>query len=160
MTIWKPCPCGKRLATRPSGLCGRCDVRVPKPGEPVCRHCSKKKANRPRGLCWTCYYTPGVLDLYPSTSKYAPKSSCWEEEPDGGATPAEPTDAPPGSLAKMRVMRQRLLRRETLFHPLDNKVVDGALVNPLPGKARGRGHDEPTGLDDDEVATLPPREAA
>ena len=37
----------------------------------VCRHCSKSKVNRPRGLCWSCYYTPGVRDLYPSTSKFA-----------------------------------------------------------------------------------------
>ena len=37
----------------------------------VCRHCSKSKVNRPRGLCWSCYYTPGVKELYPSTSKYA-----------------------------------------------------------------------------------------
>ena len=37
----------------------------------TCRHCSKSKVNRPRGLCWSCYYTPGVKELYPSTSKYA-----------------------------------------------------------------------------------------
>lgn len=36
----------------------------------LCRHCQTKKANRPRGLCWPCYYTPGVKELYPSTSKY------------------------------------------------------------------------------------------
>ena len=38
---------------------------------PICRHCTKSKVNRPRGLCWSCYYTPGVKELYPSTSKYA-----------------------------------------------------------------------------------------
>ena len=37
----------------------------------VCRHCSKCKVNRPRGLCWSCYYTPGVKEQFPSTSKYA-----------------------------------------------------------------------------------------
>ena len=31
---------------------------------PICRHCTKSKVNRPRGLCWSCYYTPGVKDLY------------------------------------------------------------------------------------------------
>lgn len=41
----------------------------------LCRHCQKKKAIRPRGLCWRCYYRPGVLELYPSTSKYAPKTA-------------------------------------------------------------------------------------
>jgi hypothetical protein len=39
----------------------------------LCRHCNRKKANRPRGLCFSCYYKPGVIDLYPVTSKYAPK---------------------------------------------------------------------------------------
>ena len=37
----------------------------------LCRHCQKVRSNRPRGLCWSCYYTPGVRDLYPSTSKFA-----------------------------------------------------------------------------------------
>lgn len=39
----------------------------------LCRHCNQGKPVRPRGLCWRCYYRPGVRDLYPSTSKYAPK---------------------------------------------------------------------------------------
>ena len=38
---------------------------------PICKHCEKSKVNRPRGLCWSCYYPPGVKDMYPSTSKYA-----------------------------------------------------------------------------------------
>ena len=42
------------------------------PAGPLCRHCSQPKVNRPRGLCWSCYYTPGVKELYPPTSKYAP----------------------------------------------------------------------------------------
>lgn len=51
----------------------------------LCRHCQKVKPNRPRGLCWTCYYTPGVLERYPSTSKYA----CG----NGGANRVVPTCA-------------------------------------------------------------------
>ena len=38
---------------------------------PVCRNCNRGPVNRPRGLCWSCYYTPGVRDQYPSTSKFA-----------------------------------------------------------------------------------------
>lgn len=38
----------------------------------ICRHCEKRNANRHRGLCWSCYYKPGVRELYPSTSKYFP----------------------------------------------------------------------------------------
>src|SRR5262249_36737426 len=34
--------------------------------------------------------------------------------------PGEPTDAPPGSLRKIRVLTERASRREALFHPQDN----------------------------------------
>jgi hypothetical protein len=39
------------------------------PAPTPCRHCGSRKVTRPRGLCWTCYYTPAVSALYPSTSK-------------------------------------------------------------------------------------------
>jgi hypothetical protein len=34
--------------------------------------------------------------------------------------PGEPTDAPPGSVRKIRVLTERASRREALFHPQDN----------------------------------------
>ncbi|MFO0929106.1 MAG: hypothetical protein U0736_19140 [Gemmataceae bacterium] len=34
--------------------------------------------------------------------------------------PGEPTDAPPGSPRKIRVLMERASRREALFHPQDN----------------------------------------
>jgi hypothetical protein len=34
--------------------------------------------------------------------------------------PGEPTDAPPGSARKIRVLTERASRREPLFHPQDN----------------------------------------
>lgn len=34
--------------------------------------------------------------------------------------PGEPTDAPPGSSRKIRVLTERASRREPLFHPQDN----------------------------------------
>lgn len=34
--------------------------------------------------------------------------------------PGEPTDAAPGSVAKIRVLTERASRREALFHPRDN----------------------------------------
>jgi hypothetical protein len=37
----------------------------------LCRHCGRVRASRPRGLCWSCYYTQGVRELFPSTSKFA-----------------------------------------------------------------------------------------
>ena len=48
-----------------------------------------------------------------------------------GSLPHEPTDAPPGSEQKIRIMIERAARREQLFHPLDG-----------PG-ARGRSHPRP-----------------
>jgi hypothetical protein len=49
-------------------------------GRPLCRHCHVKVVNRPRGMCWSCYYTPGVKDLYPTTSKYGRRGPTTEAE--------------------------------------------------------------------------------
>ena len=60
----------------------------------LCRHCHRASVNRPRGLCWSCYYTPGVRERYPSTSKFARRgvgNFC------GNAQPCEPTAALPGT---------------------------------------------------------------
>ena len=83
-----------------------------------CRHCKRCKASRARGLCWGCSLRPDVRALYPSASKYAARGIGH-----GGAPvvlPAEPTAAPTGTEAKLRVMRERAARRECLFHPADN----------------------------------------
>lgn len=82
-----------------------------------CRHCGRAKVNRPRGLCWTCYYTPGVRDQHPSTSKYAYRGI-------GNVTgvspmPAEPTTAPPGTAEKLAVLERRAKLKQALWHPLD-----------------------------------------
>jgi hypothetical protein len=86
---------------------------------PLCRHCKVKPVNRPRGLCWTCYYD--FRELYPSISKYANRGIMDSRGP--APMPAIPTDAPAGSLAKMRVMHARAMRGESLFHPLDNAEI-------------------------------------
>ena len=39
---------------------------------------------------------------------------------DPVSRPGEPTDAPPGSPRKIRVLTERASRREPLFHPQDN----------------------------------------
>lgn len=83
----------------------------------ICRHCSKCKVNRPRGLCWSCYYTPGVKELYPSTSKYARRG---EGNFNGNAPLApEPTTAAPGTPEKMTVLEERARLKQALWHPLD-----------------------------------------
>jgi hypothetical protein len=83
----------------------------------ICRNCHQRKSNRPRGLCWTCYYTPGVRALFPSTSKFARRGlgniNC-------NAPLAETaTDAEPGSEAKIMILMERAAKRRALFHPLD-----------------------------------------
>lgn len=83
----------------------------------LCRHCQKTKANRPRGLCWSCYYTPGVRELFPSTSKFARRgvaNFCGTAPP-----PEAPTDAAPGSEEKIRVLIDRAAKKQSLWHPSD-----------------------------------------
>jgi hypothetical protein len=83
----------------------------------LCRHCKGARANRPRGLCWSCYYRPGVRDLYPSTSKYA---RCGIRDFNGKAgLPTAPTRALPGSPEKVAILAQRARLRQSLWHPLD-----------------------------------------
>jgi len=94
----------------------------------LCRHCQKTKSNRPRGLCWSCYYAPGVRELYPSTSKFARRGVA---NFNGAAPePEAPTEAPPGSEEKIRVLMERAANKEALWHPDDVTVAtpDGPLV--------------------------------
>jgi hypothetical protein len=86
----------------------------------MCRHCQGHKANRPRGLCWSCYYTPGVRERYPSTSKYAHRGP--DDFNGEAAPPAFPTRALPGSLEKILVLQQRVLSRQSLWHRDDGPV--------------------------------------
>lgn len=84
---------------------------------PVCRHCGRGKVNRPRGLCWTCYYTDGVKDMYPSTSKYARRGV--GNFNGNAAAPPEPTTAAPGTAEKMAVLELRAKLKQALWHPFD-----------------------------------------
>lgn len=65
-------------------------------GKTGCRHCGGGPVNRPRGLCWTCYHKPGVRELYPSASKYAPTGEPTREELDAMITEQlRPENLPP-----------------------------------------------------------------
>lgn len=82
-----------------------------------CRHCGRAKVNRPRGLCWSCYYTEGVRERYPSTSKFARRGpGNFNGTP---LLPPVPTTAPPGTAEKLAVLEQRIRNRQALWHPLD-----------------------------------------
>ena len=90
----------------------------------LCRHCQKVKSNRPRGLCWSCYYTPAVCDLYPSTSKFALRGV---SDFCGKARLPEPTTALPGTPEKVAVLEERARLGLSLWHPLDAKLEDAAI---------------------------------
>jgi len=77
------------------------------------------KSNRPRGLCWSCYYTPGVRELYPSTSKFARRGV---KDFNGRARLPEPTSALPGTPEKVAVLELRARLGQQLWHPLDARL--------------------------------------
>ncbi len=83
----------------------------------LCRHCGCVPANRPRGLCWSCYYTPGVREQYPSTSKFAHKGI--DDFHGQASPPPAPTGARPGSPEKVAVLEQRARLHQELWHPDD-----------------------------------------
>ena len=86
----------------------------------MCRHCHRVPASRPRGLCWSCYYTPGLRDLYPSTSKYARRGL---DDFNGEAPlPPLPTGALPGTPEKVAILEERARLRQALWHPQDGLV--------------------------------------
>src|SRR5262245_11765657 len=83
----------------------------------LCRHCQRVRVNRPRGLCWTCYYTPGLREHYPSTSKFARRGI--GNFNGHGLRAGAPTPARPGSPEKVAILEQRALERQELWHPMD-----------------------------------------
>ena len=89
----------------------------------LCRHCQRTQSNRPRGLCWSCYYTPGLRDRYPSTSKFAHRGV---GDFNGRAVlPPAPTEALPGSAEKLAILEERASQRLALWHPEDAPLGAG-----------------------------------
>jgi len=86
----------------------------------LCRHCHRY-ANRVRGcrrgLCRKCYDTPGLQEVYQSTSKFANRGvrDFYGKTP----LPLWPTAAMPGTPEKVAVMYTRALLGTSLFHPAD-----------------------------------------
>jgi hypothetical protein len=91
----------------------------------VCFHCKKKTWHPCRGLCNGCHRSPAIRELYPVL-----KGNSAQKTPSLGTRvklplplPAEPTDAEPGSDAKIRVLMARLEREEHLWHPQDRNCL-------------------------------------
>lgn len=92
----------------------------------LCRHCQKVNSNRPRGLCWSCYYSPGVREQYPSTSKFARRGV---GNFNGRSTlPPIPTDALPGSAEKLAILEERARLGVSLWHPADARLETAQLA--------------------------------
>jgi hypothetical protein len=87
----------------------------------TCRNCSKSRVNRPRGLCWTCYYTPGVKELYPSTSKFG-RRGVGNFSGNAPLAPV-PTTAVPGTPEKLAVLEHRAKMKLAIFHPADARYA-------------------------------------
>jgi hypothetical protein len=83
----------------------------------MCQHCRQALVSRPRNLCWTCYYRPGVRDLYPATSKFGHRGpgNFYSNRP----LPTTPTTAIPGSREKVEVLEERARQKLSLWHPED-----------------------------------------
>jgi hypothetical protein len=71
-------------------------------------------------LCWSCYYRPGVRDLYPSTSKFAYRGI--SDFNGRAALPPTPTTAAPGTAEKVAILAQRAQHRQALWHPNDAPI--------------------------------------
>jgi hypothetical protein len=83
----------------------------------TCQHCHLCPISRPRRLCWGCYYTPGVRELYPSTSKFGRRG--YGNFNGNAPLPAFATEALPGSPEKLAVLAERARRKQCLWHPGD-----------------------------------------
>src|SRR5438309_767525 len=92
----------------------------------ICRHCHSAIVCRPRGLCWKCYYTPGVRELYPSTSKFGRRGvgNCNGTRP----LPTFPTQASPGTSEKIAVLAERARLKQCLWHPDDATFAGPGIV--------------------------------
>lgn len=151
MTTQAPASC-RNCRERPAGsnaraLCVECWVNpavrenVPLPLPPVrvkpsraapvrvsCRNCGSP-VRRPRGLCWRCYYAPGVRERFATESIFGRRGLALD--PRERPLPDSPTDAPPGSPEKIRVLQERARAGRALFHPADAIAFEPADVADL-----------------------------
>ena len=90
---------------------------------PPCRHCLRRRVGtrRCRGLCWACSRDPAVRGLYRPAVRPGSAAGGRRVPPD------EPTDAAPGTAAKVEVMRARLEAGRSAFHPRDRGAWHGLL---------------------------------
>src|SRR5262245_56129783 len=84
-----------------------------------CLHCRNRSGTRARGLCSQCFLTPTIRKLYPLLER--PRDTTARVT---GANEPEPTDAEPGSPAKLEVLIRRVENNERLWHEDDNGMEE------------------------------------
>lgn len=137
--LCRSCPAVLTLANR-SGYCTACHEQTDEQREArrirqrecyrervegeACRHCRIRQVSRARGLCFRCSRDAAIRNLYPTTSKYANKGISADGEDDFEPQPCpEPTEAIPGTEAKLAVLEARAAARVELWHGGDVRFV-------------------------------------
>jgi len=86
-----------------------------------CLHCGIRKARRARGLCWRCSITREIRCLYGIKDSRYNRRGAGSSEAHGVP---EPTQAMPGTEAKIEVLRCRAEAGLLLWHYLDGCCRD------------------------------------
>ncbi len=95
----------------------------PRKSHPPCLHCDISRKIDSRGLCWKCYREPAIRSLYPCRRV---TTSGTRDIPAGGyELDAAPTEAKPGSEAKIAALERRAAAGLAIFHPDDFFSADG-----------------------------------
>lgn len=87
-----------------------------------CRHCKQMRLLRPRDLCSTHYEDLAIRALYPTRRAPSNNRGAGLDDVPGVvpySLPPSPTLAAPGTEEKLRVMAERLKKRQSLSHPDD-----------------------------------------
>lgn len=93
--------------------------------EQICAHC-KRTVNRirTRRLCHRCLMNPDIRLLYPAVPHASYREGVGLERKGSkplGRSHGVPTQAPPGTSAKLQVMEERAELGLSLFHPRDSQ---------------------------------------
>lgn len=96
---------------------------MPEATEQICAHC-KRTVNRIRSrkLCGRCLLNPDIRLRYAAVPHASYRQGVGLERKGSkplGRSHGPPTQAPPGTLAKLNVFAERAELGQSLFHPRD-----------------------------------------
>lgn len=84
-----------------------------------CKSCRIKCRCMAGGLCKTCYNRVEVREFYMAEANRVMYARCGVGGLNRARSMGEPTDARPGTEAKIVVLERRAEAGEVLFHPMD-----------------------------------------